>query len=121
LFDQFQPYTVVSTTPEEGQVIANGSTIVLGIRAPDPPTATPVTRMPNLIGRGENQARAALGNLGVADAQIMTDYQDRSELGALFDQFQPYTVVSTTPEEGQVIANGSTIVLGIRAPEPSPR
>jgi beta-lactam-binding protein with PASTA domain len=120
VFDDFAPYTVVSTTPDVGEVIADGSTITLGIRAPAPPTATPATAMPDLIGWGENQAREALRRIGVADARIVADYQDRNVLGPVFDDFAPYTVVSTTPNVGGVIADDTTIILGVRAPAAVP-
>jgi peptidoglycan glycosyltransferase len=74
--------------------------------------------MPDLIGWGENQAREALQRIGVANARIVADYQDRSVLGQAFDKFAPYTVVSTTPDVGGIIADNTTIILGVRAPDP---
>ena len=97
---------------------------------PDPafitpdPTQPPVQPgqviMPNLQYLGENQAKQALYALGIRPDQIEVQYQDRAQLGAAFDQYAAYTVVSTLPGPGSLLDAGSYIILGIRAPESSP-
>jgi hypothetical protein len=74
--------------------------------------------MPELVGLSEQQAREVLIRQGVAAAQIVSDYQDRAKLGELFDQTPPFHVVSTLPRAGEVVDPGSTVVLGVRAPDP---
>ncbi len=83
--------------------------------APKPePTARPVARIPNLIGLGENQAKATLANLGITN--VVVDYQGQDRLGDLYAAFPPYAVVSHSPGAGTPIEPGMTVVLGIRAP-----
>jgi peptidoglycan glycosyltransferase len=64
---------------------------------------------------GENQAKAALANLGANN--IYVDYQTRAEIPEYYDQFGPYVVISTIPRAGDWIMPGTTVVLGIRAPD----
>ncbi|HEY1015885.1 MAG TPA: transglycosylase domain-containing protein, partial [Herpetosiphonaceae bacterium] len=52
--------------------------------------------MPNLVGFGENQAREILASLGLR-GQVIVDYQGRDRLGAAFDRFPAYAVVSSLP------------------------
>ncbi|GIV96154.1 MAG: glycosyl transferase [Herpetosiphonaceae bacterium] len=126
LFDQYPPYAVVSSLPPPGSLIDANTTIVLGIRSPaddggrPQPTATPpppAPKMPNLVGYGENQAREILYSLGIKPEQIIVDYQSRSRLGDLFDQYPPYAVVSTSPPPGAPLNPSVTIILGVRSPE----
>jgi membrane peptidoglycan carboxypeptidase len=92
-----------------------------------PPTPTPepvpvagAVRMPDLYRLGENQAKEVLARLGFSGPIIYVDYQGRDKIGALFDQLPPYSVVSTLPAPGDWILPGTTIVLGIRAPDDTP-
>ncbi|HEU5099015.1 MAG TPA: transglycosylase domain-containing protein [Roseiflexaceae bacterium] len=73
-------------------------------------------RMPDLRRFGENQAKDKLAELGVTD--IYVDYQDRARIPDIYDQYVPYAVVSTLPAPGDWIPPGTTVVLGIRAPDP---
>ncbi|GAC1357122.1 MAG: hypothetical protein NVSMB42_16080 [Herpetosiphon sp.] len=70
--------------------------------------------MPNLVGYGENQAKTILGNLSIT--KVIVDYQGRAKLGALYDQFVPYAVVSHLPPAGTPVEPGMEVVLGVRAP-----
>ena len=86
-----------------------------------PPTPVPQIqsgpdRMPDLRRLGENQAKARLAELGIANA-ISVDYQTRDRIPEIFDQYPPYAVVSTLPAPGEPIPPDATIVLGVRAPE----
>ncbi len=74
--------------------------------------------MPNLVGYGENQARALLAQLGITS--VVVDYQTRERIPAIFDQFGPYVVISSSPGPGAPLIAGTTVVLGIRAPEAAP-
>lgn len=74
--------------------------------------------MPDLQRLGENQAKEVLARLGVT--QIYVDYQGRERIATVFDQYLPYTVVSTLPLPNDWIMPGTTVVLGIRAPEAQP-
>ena len=75
-------------------------------------------RMPDLRRFGENQAKEKLAELGVTN--IYVDYQDRTRIPDLYDQYSPYAVVSTLPAPGDYIPPDTTVVLGIRAPDPGP-
>lgn len=86
---------------------------------PQPPVVNAIM-MPDLKRLGENQAKEVLASLGISAASIFVDYQDRSKLGAEFDQYVPYSVVSTVPMAGDWIIPGTTVIMGIRAPEAAP-
>ena len=75
-------------------------------------------RMPDLRRFGENQAKDKLAELGVTNVYV--DYQDRTRIPDLYDQYVPYAVVSTLPAPGEYIPPGTTVVLGVRAPDPGP-
>jgi peptidoglycan glycosyltransferase len=75
--------------------------------------------MPDLRRFGENQAKEKLAELGVTN--IYVDYQDRTRIPDLYDQYSPYAVVSTLPAPGDYIPPDTTVVLGIRAPDPDPQ
>lgn len=84
------------------------------------PTAVPAPvagaiRMPGVIGLGENQARAVLQSLGVT--AIYVDYQTRDRIPSVYDQYAPYTVLSSQPSAGDWILPGTSVVLGVRAPD----
>jgi peptidoglycan glycosyltransferase len=74
--------------------------------------------MPDLFDQTEAQAREALLRLGVPAAQIISDDQDRAKLGEIFDRVAAFHVVSSLPHSGEVVSPGTTVVLGVRAPEP---
>jgi hypothetical protein len=76
--------------------------------------------MPDIKRLGENQARELLATLGVGPGMIYVDYQTRDRIPNDYDQFVPYSVVSTLPAAGDWILPGTTVVLGIRAPDPEP-
>jgi membrane peptidoglycan carboxypeptidase len=76
--------------------------------------------MPDLARLGENQAKELLATLGVAPGMIYVDYQTRERIPDKYDQFVPYSVVSTLPAAGDWILPGTTVVLGIRAPDSAP-
>ncbi|HEX6291467.1 MAG TPA: transglycosylase domain-containing protein [Herpetosiphonaceae bacterium] len=97
----------VQPTPQPGDPGSPGGP------APEPPSA-PVARIPNLIGLGENQAKATLANLGVTN--VLVDYQGQDRIGDLYNAFPPYAVVSHSPSAGTPIEPGMTVVLGVRAP-----
>ena len=83
---------------------------------PQPPVPGAIL-VPDLKGLGENQARDLLISLGVDPTMIYTDYQDRSRLGDEYDLYAAYVVLSSLPAQGDWILPGTTIVLGIRAPD----
>ncbi|MFL5803659.1 MAG: transglycosylase domain-containing protein [Roseiflexaceae bacterium] len=75
-------------------------------------------RMPDLRNLGENQAKEQLAALGIYN--IFVDYQTRERIPDVYDKFGPYVVLSTLPAPGDWIRLGTTVVLGIRAPDPEP-
>jgi peptidoglycan glycosyltransferase len=77
-------------------------------------------RMPDLRYFGENQAKEQLAALGVGPGQIYVDYQSRSKIPDVYDQFAPYAVVSTIPRAGEWIRPGELVILGVRAPDEPP-
>ncbi|MBA3947441.1 MAG: PASTA domain-containing protein [Herpetosiphonaceae bacterium] len=107
---------VTLTTRTAGPATPSAPTMTAtSTAAPPAPTAIlqPV-EMPNLVGLGENQAKAALAKLGVPYVNI--DYQSRDRLGDLYDKFPPYAVVSTMPVAGSTLRTGQVVTLGVRAP-----
>jgi beta-lactam-binding protein with PASTA domain len=74
----------------------------------------PVALMPNLIGRGETQAKQALARLGIY--MVLVDYQGRDRLGDRYDQFPAYAVVSHDPPPNSTVRPGMMVKLGVRAP-----
>ncbi len=89
-----------------------------------PPVRTPPVAgailMPDLQRLGENQAKELLASLGVSAGAVYVDYQGRDRLGADYERFVPYSVASTLPKAGDWILPGTTVVLGVRAPDPDP-
>ncbi len=81
---------------------------------PAPPVAGAV-QMPNVIGLGENQAKAVLSSMGITS--VFVDYQSRSDIPGIFDQFPAYAVVSTLPGAGNWVVPGTNVILGVRAPD----
>ena len=75
-------------------------------------------RMPDLRRYGENQAKEQLEALGFTNFYV--DYQDRTRIPNVFDDFVPYSVVSTIPPAGEWVQPNTLIVLGIRQPESAP-
>jgi peptidoglycan glycosyltransferase len=73
-------------------------------------------RMPDLRKLGENQAKELLASLGVTN--IYVDYQTRERIPQIYDSVGPYVVLSTLPAPGDWIRPDTTVVLGIRAPDP---
>jgi len=82
---------------------------------PKPPVEGAI-QMPDLRRLGENQAKEALAAIGIGADRIYVDYQTRARIPEAFDQFVPYSVVSTVPAAGDWILPGTTVVLGIRSP-----
>ncbi|NOK59591.1 MAG: glycosyl transferase [Chloroflexi bacterium AL-W] len=77
-------------------------------------------RMPDLRRYGENQAKEQLQALGFTNFYV--DYQNRTRIPDVFDDFVPYSVVSTVPPAGEWVQPNTMIVLGIRADsEPEPQ
>lgn len=86
---------------------------------PVPPVEGAI-QMPDLTRLGENQAKDVLTLLGIGLDRIYVDYQTRERIPDIYDQYVPYSVVSTLPAAGEWILPGTTVVLGVRAPDPSP-
>ncbi len=86
---------------------------------PVPPVAGAIL-MPDLQRLGENQAKDRLAALGIPSWQIYVDYQTRERIPNDYDRFVPYAVVSTLPAAGDWIMPGTTVILGIRAPDAAP-
>jgi peptidoglycan glycosyltransferase len=87
------------------------------------PTMTPsgpapmdgAIQMPSVYGLSEAEARVILQSIGVRDIYI--DYQTRERIPDAFDQYIPNTVISTLPRAGNWILPGSSVILGVRAPD----
>jgi peptidoglycan glycosyltransferase len=73
--------------------------------------------MPNVIGLGENQAKAALARAGLTS--VVVDYQTRDRVPGLFDRYGPYVVLSSQPGAGNWVLPNTTIILGVRSPDES--
>lgn len=86
---------------------------------PVPPVAGAIL-MPDLRQLGENQAKEVLALLGIDPGRIYVDYQGPDRAGEDYYRFGPYVVLSSMPAPGEWILPDTTIVLGIRAPDPEP-
>jgi len=75
-------------------------------------------KMPDLRRLGENQAKEVLASLGIYN--IYVDYQTRDRIPDVYDAYGAYVVISTLPAPGDWIPPDTTVVLGIRAPDPAP-
>lgn len=71
------------------------------------------TTVPNVYLKSLDAARQLLQ---AANLQAYLDPQGKDKLGALYDQVAPNTVVSNDPPGGAVVACGTTVNLGVRAP-----
>ncbi len=106
------------------------TTSILTVPTPikmDTPTPTPTMpsispapmdgaiQMPSLYGLSESEARVILSGIGVDS--IYVDYQTRDRIPESFDQYIPYTVISTLPRAGNWILPGSSVIMGVRAPD----
>jgi membrane peptidoglycan carboxypeptidase len=87
---------------------------------PVPPVAGAIL-MPDLERLGENQAKELLASLGIPASMVYVDYQTRDRIPEQFDQYVPYSVVSTQPAAGDWIMPGTTVILGVRSPEEAPQ
>ncbi|WP_299757902.1 transglycosylase domain-containing protein [uncultured Chloroflexus sp.] len=76
--------------------------------------------MPDLRRLGENQAKEVLALLGIDLGRIYVDYQGPDRAGEDYFRYGPYVVLSSLPAAGEWILPDTTIVLGIRAPDPEP-
>ncbi|TKJ26434.1 Stk1 family PASTA domain-containing Ser/Thr kinase [Blastococcus sp. CCUG 61487] len=90
--------TVASVSPEEGQSISPDGTITLGI-------STGTVDLPNVVGRSEADARAALTAAGFSEGQISTEEVDSPQ--------PPGSVVAATPGAGSAASSDTRIVLQI--------
>jgi peptidoglycan glycosyltransferase len=115
-------------TPTDGSA-SSGSALIDALPPCDPamfapPIAVPpvagAIKMPDLQRLGENQAKELLATLGLGPGLVYVDYQTRERIPGDYDRFAPYTVVSTLPAAGDWILPGTTVVLGVRAPDPGP-
>jgi peptidoglycan glycosyltransferase len=121
------PFEQISYT-WEGMAALVGDRPVLPVRAEAIPPCTfdQITalappepgsvRMPDLARFGENQAKEQLAALGVSNVYV--DYQTRERIPDVYDDYVPYAVVSTLPVPGDWITPGTTVVLGVRSPDP---
>lgn len=75
-------------------------------------------RMPDLRRFGENQAKEKLAELGITSVYV--DYQTRERAPDVYDSYAPYAVISTLPAPGEWVPPGTTVVLGVRAPDAVP-
>ncbi len=90
----------------------------------EPPIPVPPVEgailMPDLRRLGENQAKEVLALLGIDPGRIYVDYQGPDRAGEDYYRYGPYVVLSSLPAAGEWILPDTTIVLGIRAPDPNP-
>jgi serine/threonine-protein kinase len=73
------------------------------------------TRMPDVTGRSEDEARTIIAAAGLFVSYV--DYQGRDKLGNLYDEVAPGTVVSSIPRGGELVEQNSGVTLGVRAPD----
>jgi serine/threonine-protein kinase len=102
---------VIGQEPGVGARIQRGSGVLLVVSVGDK------VRVPDLIGKTEQEARAILAQTGGALVWGSSDYQGRARLGELFDQVAAGVVVSTLPERNSWAPRGTAVVLGVRAAE----
>jgi serine/threonine-protein kinase len=95
---------VVSVTPKQGSQAAPNTAIVLGI-------SKGTVELPNVQGKTEADARAALLDAGFTEGQIVTQSVER-------DDAAQGTVVETSPGPGSAVGAGQEITLLVAVPVP---
>ncbi len=89
------------------------------LATPTPTTPTPpvagAVMMPDVQRMGETEAKNLLASKGITNVYI--DYQTRQRVPDIFDQYAPYTVISSLPAPGKWVLPGTSVILGIRSPD----
>jgi beta-lactam-binding protein with PASTA domain/predicted Ser/Thr protein kinase len=94
--------SVLSQSPRAGSSVRTGSTVDLTIAK----TSNEVA-VPNVVGRSETQAAAALGGAGFIPTVTAAPTTDQSKVGVVLRQ---------SPSAGHVARKGSTVTLTVGAP-----
>ncbi len=119
--------SAILSAPPDGSASSGGGVGISALSPCDPalfvpPNSVPpvagAIKMPDLKRLGENQAKELLATLGLGPGMVYVDYQTRERIPSDYDVFAPYTVVSSLPVAGDWILPGTTVVLGVRAPDP---
>jgi len=71
-------------------------------------------RIPNVVGINESDAVKLIESVGITGTTV--EYKGCDVLGTVCDTIAPGQVVSSTPEIGILIPDGTTIVLTVRQP-----
>jgi serine/threonine-protein kinase len=105
---------VISHDPAAGAQVPPGTLMRLDVSIGDK------VRFPDVIGGNSFQAGDIIKRTNGLNLEYVHE-QGRDILGAAFDQFQPYEVVSARAngqpvQNGDFVPRGSNIVLGVRAP-----
>jgi serine/threonine protein kinase/beta-lactam-binding protein with PASTA domain len=100
---------VIRQVPGGGVRLQPGDSVQLIVSVGDK------VRMPRVVGLSEQEARARIDQAGGLFVSYV-DVQGRDKLGDVFDQVAPGTVVSCIPTEGEWLARGTGVTLGVRAP-----
>jgi serine/threonine-protein kinase len=88
--------------------LARGQTVTLFVSIGDKVT------MPDVTGKPLDQAKQEIEAAGLSLS--FADMQGRDKLGDQFDKIAPNTVVSSIPRGGEIVARGTGVTLGVRAP-----
>jgi len=99
---------IIRQQPFAGARVSRGDTITLVVSIGNKVV------MPDVTGKSEEEAKQMIAAAGLFVS--FSDYQGRDRLGSLFDKFAPLTVVSTLPAPGTLVARGTGVTLGVRAP-----
>ncbi|RBY92296.1 Stk1 family PASTA domain-containing Ser/Thr kinase [Blastococcus sp. TBT05-19] len=95
---------VVSVSPEEGTQAGRNQAITLNV-------STGTVEMPNVVNQTEQQARAALQELGIGGGQIETQNAEN-------DSVPEGTVIETDPAAGSDVGADDVITLVVAVPTP---
>jgi serine/threonine-protein kinase len=99
-----QPETVISQLPVAGASLAPGGAVNLVIA--EPQRAAREVVVPNVVGKSETAAAAALGAAGLNPTSLTRSVTSASENGIVLEE---------TPEAGQLLKRGTTITIVVGA------
>ncbi len=104
---------IISQNPSAGMQIEEGETLHLVVSMGDK------VQMPDLMGMMESEAKAILAATNGLN-YTWSDYQGYDKLGDTYYQVAPGAVVSTVPDKHVWVPRGTSVTLGIRAPDTPP-
>ncbi len=102
--------TIVTQNPEAGAEVSIGTAVFITVsKGPEPPPEPPKITIPNVVGTQRYDALVALAAVGL-QATVTYEYSDQLA----------ETVLSQTPESGEVVQGTSIALVVSQGPAPAP-